>query len=128
MGDAEFVKIFNDILTPVIDQYKPEFILVSAGFDTYIEDPLGGMNVTPKGFAQMTRLLTDAAKKHCGGKIVFILEGGYNLQGLWICTKEVTEELLDKKQTDYSSHQPKTAVDEILEDVKKAYSKYWKFS
>lgn len=127
MGDDEFIKIFNDILTPVIDQYEPEFILVSAGFDTYAEDPLGGMKVTPEGFAQMTRLLTDAAGKHCGGKIVFLLEGGYNLDGLWICTKEVTEELLDKKKSDYSNPNEKTAVDEILENVKKTYSKYWKF-
>ena len=127
MGDNEYIKIFNDILGPVTEQYKPEFILVSAGFDTFYDDPLGGMKVTPEGFAKMTRFLTDAAGKHCGGKIVFILEGGYNLDGLWISTKEVIEELLDKKRSDYTSPEGPTEADLILDRVKKDYSSYWEF-
>lgn len=127
MGDDEYIKIFNEILLPVTDRYKPEFILVSAGFDTFYDDPLGGMKVTPDGFAKMTRFLTDAAEKHCGGKIVFILEGGYNLDGLWISTKVVLEELLDKKRSDYKSPEGTTEVDLIADRIKKDYSPYWKF-
>jgi len=127
MGDREYMKIFSSILGPVIDQYKPEFILVSAGFDTYFEDPLGGMKVTPKGFARMTRFLREAAKKHCGGKIVYILEGGYNLDGLWLSTKEVIEELLGKKKTDYEDMSERTKADGIIESVKKVQSPYWEF-
>ncbi len=127
MGDNEYVKIFTEILNPVIDQYKPEFILVSAGFDTYYEDPLGGMKVTPEGFAKMTRLLTDAAGKHSDGKIVFILEGGYNLDGLWISTKEVIEELLDKKHSHYELPEGETHADLIVDKLKKEYSEYWEF-
>ena len=127
MGDNEFIKIFNEILGPVTDQYKPEFILVSAGFDTFYDDPLGGMKVTPEGFAKMTRFLTDAAEKHSGGKIVFILEGGYNLDGLWISTKEVLEELLDKKRTPCDSPGEPTGADLIIDRVKKDYSPHWKF-
>jgi acetoin utilization deacetylase AcuC-like enzyme len=121
------MRIFSSILGPVIDQYKPEFILVSAGFDTYFEDPLGGMKVTPKGFARMTRFLREAAKKHCGGKIVYILEGGYNLDGLWLSTKEVIEELLGKKKTDYGDPSERTKADAIIESVKKVQSPYWGF-
>ncbi len=127
MGDGEYIKIFNEILGPVTEQYKPEFILVSAGFDTFFDDPLGGMKVTPEGFAKMTRMLTDAADKHSGGKIVFILEGGYNLDGLWISTKEVIEELLDKKRSSYESPEGPTHADLIIDRVKKDYSAYWKF-
>ena len=127
MGDNEYVKIFNEILGPVTDQYKPEFIIVSAGFDTFYDDPLGGMKVTPEGFAKMTRFLTDAAEKYSGGKIVFILEGGYNLDGLWISTKEVLEELLDKKRTAYDSPGEPTGADLIIDRVKKDYSPHWKF-
>ncbi|HWP92789.1 MAG TPA: histone deacetylase [Thermodesulfobacteriota bacterium] len=127
MGDGEYMRIFSSILGPVIDQYKPEFILVSAGFDTYFEDPLGGMKVTPKGFAQMTRFLREAAKKHCGGKVVYILEGGYNLDGLWLSTKEVIEELLEKKKTDYGDMSERTKADAIIETVKKVQSPYWEF-
>jgi len=127
MGDNEFIKIFQEILSPIIEQYKPEFILVSAGFDIFFEDPLGGMKVTPEGFAKLTRLLTDAADKICDGKIVFLLEGGYNLDGLWISTKEVIEELLDKKKTEYKLGVSETKVDSLIENIKKIYSDYWEF-
>jgi len=75
----------------------------------------------------MTRMLTDAADKHSGGKIVFILEGGYNLDGLWISTKEVIEELLDKKRSSYDSPEEPTNADLIIDRVKKDYSPHWKF-
>jgi acetoin utilization deacetylase AcuC-like enzyme len=127
MGDDEFIRIFEEILKPIIDQYKPEFILVSAGFDIYFEDPLGGMKVSPEGFAKLTRLLTDEADKFCDGKIVFLLEGGYNLDGLWISTKEVIEELLDKKKTEYKLSVSETNVDSLIDNIKKIYSDYWEF-
>ncbi|MCA9809615.1 MAG: histone deacetylase [Thermodesulfobacteriota bacterium] len=127
MGDAEYLKIFSEILGPVIEQYKPGFILVSAGFDTFFDDPLGGMRVTPEGFALQARFMLDAAEKHSGGNIAFILEGGYNLDGLWICTKEVLEELLDKKRSEFDTAGEATAADDIIEQVKKEHSRYWEF-
>jgi len=127
MGDNEFIKIFQEILKPIINQYKPEFILVSAGFDIYFEDPLGGMKVTPEGFAKLTRMLTDEADRICDGKIIFLLEGGYNLDGLWISTKEVIEELLDKKRAKYDLGDSETKVDDLIENIKKVYSDYWDF-
>lgn len=127
MGDAEYIKIFFEILKPVIEQYKPEFILVSAGFDTYFKDPLGGMKVTPEGFAKMTRFLKEMSETHCGGKIVFILEGGYNLDGIWLSTKEVLEELLEKKRTDYGDLNAETKADGVIEQVKQRHSKFRRF-
>ncbi len=127
MGDIEFIKIYEEILNPIIEQYMPEFILVSAGFDIFIEDPLGGMKVTPEGFAKLARMLTDQAERVSGGKIVFLLEGGYNLDGLWISTKEMIKELLDKKRTSYDIGSASTAADSLIEDIKKIYSEYWKF-
>lgn len=127
MGDIEFIKIFDEILRPVAEQYRPEFIIVSAGFDIFFEDPLGGMKVTPEGFAKLTRQLTDMAEKLCGGNIIFLLEGGYNLDGLWISTKEMLEELLDKKCSDYSIGNAATQADELIENTKKIYSDYWTF-
>ena len=127
MGDAEYIKIFFQVLKPVIAQYQPEFIMVSAGFDPYFEDPLAGMKVTPRGFAQMARFLREMAEQHCGGKIVYILEGGYNLDGLWLSTKEVFEELLEKRQTDYGDLEAQTGADPIIHQVLKVHSEYWKF-
>ena len=127
MGDNEFIKIFDKILKPVIEQYKPEFILVSAGFDIFFDDPLGGMKVSPEGFAKLTRQLTDQADKVCNGNIIFLLEGGYNLDGLWISTKEMLEELLDKKHSEYDIGDIETKADKLIENIKKVYSDYWDF-
>ncbi|MCH8028899.1 MAG: histone deacetylase [Candidatus Dadabacteria bacterium] len=127
MGDAEYMKIFNEILTPVIEQYEPEMILVSVGFDTYENDPLGGMNVTPSGFAQQTRFLKEKAQQYCDGRIVYVLEGGYDLDGLWLSTKSVFEELLELNTTDYGDLDAETKADGIIGRVEKTLSDYWKF-
>ncbi|MDO8519747.1 MAG: histone deacetylase [Deltaproteobacteria bacterium] len=80
--DDDYRKGYQDEILPALLAYKPEFILVSAGFDAHIRDPLGGMKITKKGFDMMAKVLTEAAQKTCGGKIVFVLEGGYDLKGL----------------------------------------------
>ena len=80
--DRAFATIFKEIIVPVTRQYRPDFIIVSAGFDTYYNDPLGTMAVTEQGFACMTKQLVDLAGEICGGRLLVALEGGYNLQGL----------------------------------------------
>lgn len=95
-GDnAIYVKAFRSVLKPVAMQFKPELILVSAGFDIYHEDPLGDMKVTPTGFAAMTRIMLDVADACCKGRIVFVLEGGYHLGGLTKSVKAVLQEMRD---------------------------------
>ena len=95
-GDASFVTIFRKILEPVALEYQPELILLSAGFDTYFQDPLGGMRVTPEGFAAMTRILLNIADACCQGRLVAVLEGGYHVAGLTRSVKAVLEEMLDE--------------------------------
>ena len=95
-GDASFVKIFRKILQPVALEFKPELILLSAGFDTYFQDPLGGMRVTPDGFAAMARILLNIAETCCQGRFVAVLEGGYHIAGLTRSVKAVLEEMLDE--------------------------------
>jgi acetoin utilization deacetylase AcuC-like enzyme len=85
------------------------------------------MKITPKGFAQMTRFLKEAAETYSGGNIIFILEGGYSLEGLWLSTREVVEELIEKKKTGYPTTGLKTSADSIIADVKSTHSQYWKF-
>jgi acetoin utilization deacetylase AcuC-like enzyme len=81
-GDEACRKIFQDILKPKIIEFKPDFILISAGFDAHKDDPLGGMQLTPEGFAKMTAILKEQAEITCNGRIVSVLEGGYDLEGL----------------------------------------------
>ncbi|MEO8206180.1 MAG: histone deacetylase, partial [Chthoniobacterales bacterium] len=69
-------------LLPALEKFKPELILISAGFDSRVNDPLGGFQLTDEDFAALTRLLLNFASRHCEGRIVSSLEGGYGLTGL----------------------------------------------
>lgn len=80
--DEHYARIFNEILAPIVRQYKPELILVSAGYDTALNDPLGGMNITKDGFAYMTKKVLELADEVCNGRLLLTLEGGYDLQSL----------------------------------------------
>jgi acetoin utilization deacetylase AcuC-like enzyme len=81
-GDADFLYIFERILAPVADEFRPDFILSSAGFDIAAGDPLGGMEVTPAGFGRMTASLQAIADKTARGRLALVLEGGYDLLAL----------------------------------------------
>ena len=80
--DQDFARIMDEFVAPVARQYRPDCIMVSAGYDTHVSDPLGSMAVTTAGFAYMTRVMVALAAELCGGRLVLALEGGYNLQGL----------------------------------------------
>lgn len=73
---------FTDRLLPAIDAFKPDLILISAGFDSRIDDPLGQFRLTDDDFVALTKLLLESAQTHCQSRLVSILEGGYNIQGL----------------------------------------------
>ncbi len=94
--NGTFISAFRKILEPVAMEFKPDLILVSAGFDTYYQDPLGGMRVTPEGFAAMARVLLNIADKCCSGRVVALLEGGYHVAGLTRSVKAVLEEMFDE--------------------------------
>jgi acetoin utilization deacetylase AcuC-like enzyme len=81
-GDAQFLDAFKNKLVPAARKFKPDFILISAGFDGMRNDVLGQFDVTPEGFAAMTRVVVDLANELCQGRIVSVLEGGYRLDGL----------------------------------------------
>ena len=95
-GDnAIYVKAYRGLLQPVAQKFKPELLLLSAGFDIYHQDPLGDMNVTPSGFAAMMRILMDIADSCCRGRLVAVLEGGYHITGLTESVKAVLQEMRD---------------------------------
>jgi len=81
-GDEEYIQVFREVLRPEIDRVQPEAILISAGFDAHRDDPLAGMALTEKGYGAMTTILKEAADRHCEGRIVSLLEGGYDLKAL----------------------------------------------
>lgn len=81
-GDEEYRKIFQGILVPAADHFQPECILISAGFDGHRNDPLASMDLTEQGYADLTTIVLEIAKKYAGGRIVSCLEGGYHLKAL----------------------------------------------
>ena len=81
-GRKEIVGAFREKLLPAAQAFRPDLVLVSAGFDSRIDDPLGSFKLTDEDFAELTGIVKEIAAKHCGGRLVSTLEGGYNLAGL----------------------------------------------
>jgi acetoin utilization deacetylase AcuC-like enzyme len=81
-GGEQFRAAFNSVILPRLDGFKPDLVIVSAGFDAHTRDPLANLNLVEADFAWITAKLMDAAGRHCDGRVVSVLEGGYDLQGL----------------------------------------------
>lgn len=81
-GDAGYMQVFGEIIIPAAERFEPQLILVSAGFDAHWADPLANLRLTLSGYDRLARMLRQLAERVCGGRIVFVLEGGYNLTAL----------------------------------------------
>jgi acetoin utilization deacetylase AcuC-like enzyme len=81
-GAAKFRAAFENLILPQLQKFAPEFIVISAGFDAHRRDPLANINLDAEDFGWVTRKLMDLAHASAGGRVVSVLEGGYDLQGL----------------------------------------------
>ncbi len=81
-GDEEYRAVFQKTLVPAADAFKPEFVIISAGFDAHQEDPLASMGLTEEGYEDLTGIVAGIAKRHANGRILSSLEGGYHLTAL----------------------------------------------
>jgi acetoin utilization deacetylase AcuC-like enzyme len=79
-GDVEYLEAFQNILYPAAQQFSPDFILISAGFDGHKDDPLSNLNLSTEGYEKLTRTVLNLAEECCEGRLISILEGGYNLK------------------------------------------------
>jgi acetoin utilization deacetylase AcuC-like enzyme len=129
-GDADYANIFRHILLPIALAYQPQLILVSAGFDIYHADPLGGMAVTEQGFARLTDILMELAHAVCAGRLVMTLEGGYNVQGQARAVREVIRRMageadLDRKACvlDEDNHYPR--LHGMIKTVQEGLKEFW---
>jgi acetoin utilization deacetylase AcuC-like enzyme len=89
--DADFLAAYERTILPAVEAFRPEVVLVSAGYDAHELDPLGGLRVTTAGFARLVALLKEAATSICDGRIAFITEGGYHLGALRDCLDATVE-------------------------------------
>lgn len=81
-GDEAYQAVFLKSLVPAADEFKPEFVIISSGFDAHKDDPLASMGLTEAGYADLTGIVAGIAKRHAKGRILSSLEGGYNLTAL----------------------------------------------
>jgi acetoin utilization deacetylase AcuC-like enzyme len=97
--DADYERLFVRVVLPVLRQFSPRLVLVSAGFDAHRDDPLGGMQLTTAQCGRLTAHLADLADACCDGRIVAITEGGYDLDAIADCTRTVIEVLGGSRTT-----------------------------
>lgn len=136
-GNAGYLHALNEIVEPVADQFKPELILISAGQDAGLFDPLARMMVNAEGFRQMTRFMLNLANKHCDGKLVACHEGGYSAAYVPFCSLAIVEEMSGYR-TDvgdpFAEGFSELPIDELsviqkeyVAEVKKIQSAHWSF-
>lgn len=126
VGDRGYRRVFNEVIIPALRRFEPALILVSAGFDAHWADPLANMMVSLAGYSTFDQKLIDAAAELCQGQIVFVLEGGYNLQVLGNAWSNVARALLgdsDALQDPLgASGQSEPAIDQRLETIKQVHN------
>ena len=81
-GEREFLEAFKSRIMPALHKFRPELLLISAGFDAHTADPLANLNLTEESFGTLTQFATEIASTYCEGRIVSVLEGGYDLDAL----------------------------------------------
>uniref|UniRef100_A0A8C6PWG1 Histone deacetylase 6 n=1 Tax=Nothobranchius furzeri TaxID=105023 RepID=A0A8C6PWG1_NOTFU len=124
MGDSDYLAAFHHVVMPIAREFNPDLVLVSAGFDAARGDPLGGYNVTPAGYAHLTHMLMSLA----GGRVLLILEGGYNLTSISDSMAMCTSVLLGDPPPSLSMPLPPPhygAVKTIVEVIQN-HAPYWK--
>ena len=126
-GDTEYLQVFEQIVVPVAKRFKPQLIMVSAGYDTHWADELALMQVSVTGFAQMVKIIKGLADELCGGRLVFCLEGGYNITALAASVKATFDVLLDNAsiedplgQTQYQFAAP--GISPLIKAIKEIHS------
>ena len=125
-GDAEYTDAFARVIEPIAHEYAPEFVLISAGFDAHVRDPLGGMQVTEAGFAAMTRSLLGVARDHAAGRCAAILEGGYDLTAIRQSATVVLQQLQGEDEARSAAPRPPSRAAALIERIRRVHSRYWK--
>jgi acetoin utilization deacetylase AcuC-like enzyme len=123
-GDAEYLDAFQRIIEPIVDQYAPELVLISAGFDPHVDDPLGGMRVTETGFATMARSVMRLAEGSAQGRCVAVLEGGYDLDAMRRSARAVLAEL--RRAGAELPPSGRSEAGRLLDGIRSVQSAYWK--
>jgi len=129
-GDRIYLKAFNEVVVPIINQYKPQFILVSTGFDNHYTDPVGNLSLSALSYAKIFDAILESASKFCQGKLVATLEGGYSLRFLGKLACAVTAKMAEIPYVIQDKHRGaglkvRKKGEKMMEQVKETQSSFW---
>jgi acetoin utilization deacetylase AcuC-like enzyme len=122
--DADYDLVYRTVALPILDRFRPNLLLVSAGFDAFLDDPLGGMRVTAAQFERLTSLIVEAADRLCDGRVAAVTEGGYDLPGLRACLEGAIR-ALDDGALAPAPEGTTPRGDACVQAVRPVLSKYW---
>ena len=127
-GDFFHCALYRDLVAPVLVEFAPELIIVSAGYDSHVEDPLGGMLMSTAGYAALVSILNGAAMKASGARIVYLLEGGYDLNALAASVLRSVEVALQGEEAEIAEVLPSQTVEyEAYREMAKSYfARHWR--
>jgi acetoin utilization deacetylase AcuC-like enzyme len=130
-GDKIYLRAFNEVAVPIINQYKPQFVLVSTGFDNHYKDPVGNLCLSAFSYAKIFDTMLKSAAKFCQGKLVAVLEGGYSLRFLGKMACAVTAKMAEIPYTIRDKHQAASVKvrkkgEKTINRIKKVQSPFWK--
>ena len=123
-GNYFYSSLFRDFVVPIVSQYRPQLVLVSAGYDAHRDDPLGGMDLDGRGFGELVNLLNRAAREVCAGKILYVLEGGYDLAALGESVLRTISTTLEPETFQIEKDQ-ESGYGEYREQMKAHFSQRW---
>ena len=123
-GDSGFIAAFEEILVPVAREFRPDIVLVSAGFDGCNKDGLAYMRMSVEGFSHLASIVRSIARENCGGKVALVLEGGYDLDLLSRCVVAVLDVFMGK-EVQKKPYEVSPQVRDRLDEVKKIHRKFW---
>jgi acetoin utilization deacetylase AcuC-like enzyme len=125
-GDAEYGGVWDEIVVPVLLEFEPELILVSAGFDAHADDPLAGMLVSAGAFHTMASRVRQVAEQVCNGRLVLALEGGYDLDALGASVQSVVAALAAPESPREAFPAPTAQARALVDRFREAHGTRWK--
>ncbi len=124
-GDEEYAFVMREAILPLMREFDPDLVLVSAGFDAHRDDLLGAMRLSGDGYAMMTGHLAEAARQACGGRIAFVLEGGYNIEAQARSIDTVIQTMLGSGW-EAIEDPPRPAYREVVDRTRQQLGARWK--
>ncbi len=130
VGDDVYLYALSEILPPIVEAYAPEFIVASVGFDAHRQDQLGALKLSAQGYYEIAKLVVELAHRHCSGRLVAVLEGGYNLKYIPKCAANTIAAFAGhpppfREAATHTQPSVKSYVDGLLRRIKTVLSPYW---